>query len=293
MKISLIMTTQGNRDKEIVRLFKSLESMNYKNYELIFVNQSSSAYTNKLVLEYSKHFSIKEIKVKKCELSKARNLGLRYCRGDIVAFPDDDCWYPSTLFSDIIKLFKTSNLDFICTSVYDPYSMNYYGKRRNLKKRAGINIANIFKYSTSVGIFIRRESLDNGVRFDERFGAGTEWGCGEEVDFLLQVLYRQCKGEYFKALRVYHLVESYTQKNIRKYYRYAIGFGALIAKSIVIRKQYKLLLEFLNLIIKSILGMLIMIVRMKKVNFIIYFYRLKGLIQGYYSAKQYFSEKRY
>ena len=48
---------------------------------------------------------ITHIKIKEKGLSLARNIGLNYVKGDIIAFPDDDCEYPPNLLSKVHELF--------------------------------------------------------------------------------------------------------------------------------------------------------------------------------------------
>ena len=40
-------------------------------------------------------------------LSRASNIGLRVARGDIIAIPDDDCWYPKDLLATVAAWFES------------------------------------------------------------------------------------------------------------------------------------------------------------------------------------------
>ena len=39
-------------------------------------------------------------------LSRARNVGLKAVTGEIIAFPDDDCWYPDGLLQKVVAEFR-------------------------------------------------------------------------------------------------------------------------------------------------------------------------------------------
>jgi glycosyltransferase involved in cell wall biosynthesis len=41
-------------------------------------------------------------------LSRARNLGLKAVSAEVVAFPDDDCWYPATLLEQVRNLLSNT-----------------------------------------------------------------------------------------------------------------------------------------------------------------------------------------
>lgn len=99
MKFSLILATLG-RDKEVANFLESLKNQSYKNFELIVVDQNQDGKIDNIIQEYKKDFFINHIKIKEKGLSYARNVGLKYINGEIVAFPDDDCEYPENLLEN-------------------------------------------------------------------------------------------------------------------------------------------------------------------------------------------------
>ena len=90
VKYSLIVTTIENYAK-INKLLHSLAKQKYKNFELIFIDQSNS-----LKLFNLKQFNLKNFKyiqIKKSSLSKARNIGIDEASGKYYMFIDDDCYF--------------------------------------------------------------------------------------------------------------------------------------------------------------------------------------------------------
>ena len=92
MRFSLIMATLGRFDE--IRIFlDSIDLQNYTDFELIIVDQNEENILGDIILPYKKKFYINHIRIKEKGLSLARNVGIKYAKGDIIAFPDDDCIY--------------------------------------------------------------------------------------------------------------------------------------------------------------------------------------------------------
>lgn len=54
-------------------------------------------------------------------LSHARNIGLQKVTGDIVGFPDDDCWYDDTTLELVEKTFRKQDYDGITGTPIDKF----------------------------------------------------------------------------------------------------------------------------------------------------------------------------
>jgi hypothetical protein len=279
MKFSIIFTTIDNtRKKEILRLLDSLKKVNVK-LQIIFIYQKNKFNIDKMILSKLSTFS-EIIKKEICvtSLSNARNIGLNYVTGDIIVFSDDDCWYNETILSDVEKYFFTSNIDILCTNVYDPIINKYYGNRPiDIKE---INLFNICKLPISVGIFVKKETIDK-IRFNENIGAGTNIGSGEETFFLYELFKKNKKIIYDGNLNVYHPANYSDNYNIDKAYLYGIGFGyinALILKD----KNFKHMFYFIYIVFRSMLGIFIKLLTFNK-NYNIYVKRFKGIIKGFFN----------
>jgi glycosyltransferase involved in cell wall biosynthesis len=276
--ITLILTG-GDRCDDLERFFASLEIVQlnrFKDIQLIFVNQGN--YTPKTRFDYLSSINYCEINTKKISLSYARNIGLKMATGEIIGFPDDDCWYSENLLNQIMLEFnKDLNLDAICTNVYDPVKKQTYGGRP-----VGINCAitfyNLFELPISVGIFLRKTSFEKaGFYFDENLGAGTIFGSGEESDLIYRLLKSRARLVYFGSIQVYHPVPTYDHQDINKYYKYGLGFGFLNGK-ILRDGQWRVLRNLLHVISRSIIGCLIYIFNPIKRR--LYLRRLVGISVG-------------
>lgn len=230
--IVILIPTLGLRVFEIRRLLDSLNKQTYKDFKVIFINQGEFNGLPKIVEEY-KALDIEIIHTEKKGISLARNLGLKKVKkDDIVVIGDDDCWYPSNALSKISQFHKDHDERFIFTKIYDPDLKEYYKTYSNsiIKK---ISIRKLMSIS-SIEISFK---YDGNSYFDEKFGIGSKYIVGEEVDFLLR--YHNQSTLYIPEVTVYHRKKESKDKDENKIYAkgalYAKHFPFIISIVVVIR----------------------------------------------------------
>ncbi len=200
-KISFLVPTLGKRHKEIRRLFESLASQKYKDFEVVLVVQDDFDAVNTICQEYDELIAIKIILCDQKGLSKARNKGLAFCDGDIVVLSDDDCWYPVDAAEAIVKVFEKDDIAVLLTRIFD------YDNKREYKSYA--QDEQIIKSSfhllsrSSIEIAYKR-TAGKELRFDELFGLGAHFVCCEEVDFLIKLFRNKSTIKYKPIITVYH-----------------------------------------------------------------------------------------
>ena len=91
--ISLVVSTKG-RVAEIAALFESLLADASAPYEVILVDQNEDGRLDALAGEWAPRLPLRHLRSTQGGANAGRNLGLRHARGDLVAFPDDDCLFP-------------------------------------------------------------------------------------------------------------------------------------------------------------------------------------------------------
>lgn len=125
-------------------------------------------------------------------LSAARNTLLRrlladgsVAANDLVAFPDDDCWYPPDLLCALIAQFtRDSELDFwFCR--YGSCPEELAGAPASAPG-SGARFAEIVRNASSNTIFLRGRIVTTVGEFDERLGIGTALGGSEDLDYALR-----------------------------------------------------------------------------------------------------------
>ena len=278
MRFSLIMATLGRFDE--IRIFlDSIDLQNYTDFELIIVDQNEENILGDIILPYKKKFYINHIRIKEKGLSLARNVGIKYAKGDIIAFPDDDCIYSLGILDFVNKFFiENKNVDFLTFRLRDKET----GDDANLRwynRDVEITSKNIFRTVISPSIFIRVKNI-NDVFFDENLGVGRRYGSGEESDMVLELLYRGYKGMFLNNFIIYHPNK---KDSINKIYSYGLGYGATLKKHVKLRSGNNLIFDYLIIdsVIKPIFGMVINIAKFNNEGFILYKERMRSRIKGY------------
>lgn len=202
--VSIIVPTLGTRKECFERLVESLENQSNVEIELIVVSQENHDVIAE-ILENS-NINVQHIKIDKKGLSIARNEGMKYVKGNIVTFGDDDCWYPKDIFNEIEKTFDEINTDVVCFNILDPIKGELYKAYKD-KKIERMNELNLFKVS-SIEIYINLDKVNKeNIIFDEKFGLGAIYKTGEENILMMDLHKKGYKITYLPKIVVYHLIK--------------------------------------------------------------------------------------
>lgn len=228
---SLIVCTLGRKD-QLRKLFDSLCAQSYTDFEIVVVDSNEPGFLNDVLDGYRSRLNILHV-LAGLGLAAARNIGLTHATGDIVAFPDDDCWYESDTLTNALNKFKGED----SLAIVSGRTVDQEGKPSVslfLQQPARISRKNYLKCGNSASIFYRREVFAYIGCFDVRLGvsSGTEFQSGEESDFLLRALDAGLVARFFPDLRVYHgqVDSALTDAHIKRARTYGLGFGALLRK---------------------------------------------------------------
>jgi glycosyltransferase involved in cell wall biosynthesis len=231
MKFSLIMGTLG-RTHEVAAFLASLQRQDHRDFELLIVDQNPDDRLAPVIEPYRQHFRVLRYRSPP-GLSRARNVGLRYVSGEVIAFPDDDCWYPDGLLSYVARRLKAQTaLDGLTGRFVDAEGQS---EGRWLSHTQALNRFNVWNGGISFSIFLRRGLVERIGGFDEALGvgAGTPWGAGEETDFLLRGLQLGAALEFDHDLVLRHPVKTadFGPQAIERQRLYEAGFGRVIRRS--------------------------------------------------------------
>ncbi|MBO3443028.1 glycosyltransferase family 2 protein [Clostridium sp. CCUG 7971] len=253
MLISLIMPTL-NRYDDIYLLMDSLEHQTYKNFELIVVDQNDNNKVKEIVDKYVDKLDIKYIKSDKIGLSYNRNIGIDMAKGQVIGFPDDDCVYEYDTLEKVINFFN-ENKEYKIYSCKTMDSNKVDAFKKMYDGTCDISSLNVLDTITSITFFINFDG-SKYTRFDEKLGVGGEFGSGEEIDYILDLINKGFRGRYFGDDIIYHPAKKHS-KSKEKYQRdfnYGRGFGALCKKQIVYRKDYKFLKVMTSKLVRNVGG---------------------------------------
>lgn len=226
---SLIVATK-NRTAELERLFDSLALQTHPMFEIILVDQNHDGRLSAIVNSYSERLWIRHLLSNTTGLSAARNEGLAHCKGEVVAFPDDDCWYPTDLLERIGCMFAIHR-EWDAVSGREASSLS--GKNGRFDQTQGrVNHENVWRRHISFTLFFRTMAIRN-LAYDTSLGVGSEtiWGAGEETDFLLRLVSSGKHVQYEPSIVVLHPDWSggpYTMNVIKKAHKYGMGMGRIL-----------------------------------------------------------------
>lgn len=231
MNFSLVIATK-NRVNEVDSFLRSLERQSYSDFEVIIVDQNSDDSLMNVVNSYSQTFPITHIQKASPGASHARNIGRLLAKGDIIAYPDDDCLYPPDFLDKVAHFFKiNSTWDGLTVRVIDLESdrdaFDYC-----LQKSGKIDSFTAWSLGIGPSMFFRAH-LAKKIAFDEEMGPGATWVGGEDTDYLLRCLDRNAAIYYDFELFVRH-PRPYAIYTIRQLawreFTYGRGFGYLMRK---------------------------------------------------------------
>ena len=134
---SIIIPTY-NQSSFLEKALISVFAQNYKNYEIIVVDNNSNDDTSRVIKKYKKKIIYKKIKNNGI-IAKSRNLGIKIAQGQWLAFLDSDDYWEKTKLYNIHKFIKKYFFDVICHSEwllkrkiqycsYGPFEKNFYEK---------------------------------------------------------------------------------------------------------------------------------------------------------------------
>ncbi|MHB8383522.1 MAG: glycosyltransferase family 2 protein [Candidatus Binataceae bacterium] len=231
MKFSLILATLG-RTVEVERFLGSLDHQTMRDFELIVVDQNSDDRLASILAPYAARFGVRHLRSAP-GLSRARNLALADPAGDIIGFPDDDCWYVPDLLERVSAFMDThSDADGVSGNCIDA---NGAILRQGPRSSGWITKYNLFHRVHSIGVFLRRRAISRVGRFDEELGvgSGTPWGSAEDHDYVARALAAGLKIFYDPALGVCHpdAPSIFDEREIAKERSYARGQGRFLRKN--------------------------------------------------------------
>jgi GT2 family glycosyltransferase len=118
--------------------------------------------------------------------SRARNLGARCSRGDVLLFTDDDCVVPETWVRDHVDALSDGAVDAAFGAVTglsrtdgaDPTALSRLHRQASLPWHVG----------HGSNMAVRRSALDAVGGWDDRLGPGTARPAGEDADLIVRLL---------------------------------------------------------------------------------------------------------
>ena len=116
-KVSIIVPVY-NTAKYLSRCLDSILSQDYKNTELIVINDGSTDNFKEIIKKYEVYNNILIINQENRGVSFSRNIGIQQSNGYYVCFVDSDDWIGSSYISKMVSAIESENAD-ICSCSKD------------------------------------------------------------------------------------------------------------------------------------------------------------------------------
>lgn len=232
--ISLVLGTVG-RTEEIDRLIRSIAVQSVQPKELLVLDQNLDARLKPYVeLAGSLGLAVRHERLHPPSLARARNKGIHLASGDVIGFPDDDCWYEPDALAAVVEAFQAEpELDGVLIRWVEQcaaHDTRWDDGKLSLEEWQRFRGGD----ASSISLFLRRELLNQLGGFDTRFGVGQWFGSGEETDLVLRALAQGANLRRCSAGSVHHHHPAKSQRpklaNASAVMRRARGTGALYSK---------------------------------------------------------------
>jgi glycosyltransferase involved in cell wall biosynthesis len=202
--VSLVVSTL-NRSAELKPLLESLLAQEFKDFEILVVDQNLDDRILPVLEGYQSRINISRIHTPSRKgISAARNDGWRRARGNVILFPDDDCWYPPWFLRKGLELLDTTGAQLVSGRIADETGRSING--RFASRAQAITRRSIWITHSEAACFLRRELLERLGGFDEGLGIGslTKWQAAEGADLILRALQHRCVCYYDPSLYGFH-----------------------------------------------------------------------------------------
>lgn len=212
---------------------RALGSQTFRDFRLIVVDQNHDDRLVPVIASFESAFPIVHIRTEP-GLSRARNIALECIEADVIAFPDDDCWYQPDLLERVACFLSGHpEWDGLGGRATDAVGKPVAGQFDAVASE--MTIWNIWRRVATYTLFLRRRLIEAVGPFDEMLGPGstTPFGGAEDIDYIARGLRAGCSVYYDPSLRVHHPQrrEQSTNPEARQGYEYGAGFGRTLKKN--------------------------------------------------------------
>ena len=267
-RFSLIVPTLG-RITELAELFASIVNQQRSDVEIIVVDQNDDDRVVPLLQAMPSEIAVLHLRLKEKNRSGARNVGLEASSGEIIAFPDDDCWYPASLLDQVDGWFRNNNeYAVLAVGALDNEGMS--SGNRWIQDACDISPINVLRTTFCSSLFISCLARSRRPRFD------LNMDTGEETDYVLHLFATGFRGRFDRSLHIHHprrdmLSGTVSRERAR---HYGAGMGRVV-------RRHSLIMLWLGLVTYDLARALLVSARGQFVDAGFCFAHAEGLLRGF------------
>ncbi|MFL6239610.1 MAG: glycosyltransferase [Actinomycetes bacterium] len=229
-QLTVVVSTKDRPDT-LSRTLEALLADSRSADEVIVVDSASAGEATRAVAE---RFGVGYLRADLPGTSRARNLGWRAARNEVVAFLDDDVLAADGWARAMGAAFDDAGVAFVSGRINPPEG---YDTRSALSVFADDDPRTIDRDTRGIlgmsgNTAVRRSALLAIGGFDPRLGPATWFGTGEDNDFFDRLVRAGYRGRYEPAAAVVHLQGHTGRSPLAAQWNYGKGMGARLAKAV-------------------------------------------------------------
>jgi len=269
--ISLVCATKG-RTGEVEKLLDSLAAQNHAAMEVILVDQNLDDRLVPIIDRFRDRLPLNHMRMQPIGVSAARNAGFRAARGQVVTFPDDDCWYPPTLVADVERWFA-SHPEYAILAVACLDESGVRSGNRWFQDECDLKVSNSLRTTMCPTLFFNCTPAMRETFFDEALNYG------EDTDFCLRQLKTGVKGRLDSSLNIFHPCRDMLSGTVTtdRAVKYGSGMGVLV-------RRHATILLWVALLTYDLVRAALVASRGRLHDASIVFAHARGLTRGYLKA---------
>ncbi|MCS6855561.1 MAG: glycosyltransferase family 2 protein [Elioraea sp.] len=227
-RFSLIVATVG-RTAELGSLLESVLAQKRNDVEAIVVDQNPDGRLDPVLAPFRDRIALAHLRSPRPHANAARNLGLAHARGDLVAFPDDDCLHPPGVLDRVDRAFRDDpDLAILTGPAASP--SGGLGSGRWREEGGTIDLRSVWTSVIEFNLWLRREVALALGGFDERLGPGTQFGSAEGNDLVARAIRAGHRAVYDPGLRIIHPDKRGTEIAASRARIYGAGLGRVLRR---------------------------------------------------------------
>ena len=195
-----------NRPEEMIELLQSISDQEYRDFELIIVDDGSDKSSREVFQQYKSKLNLSYFFTKNQGPALARNFGVKKSKGEWIIFFDSDCTIPKNYFFEVEKFLLDNDVSFYGGPDMMDENFTYLQKSINFSMTSLFTTGGIRGNKISVDKFLPR-SFNMGIKredFDEVKGFSDIRQYGEDLDLSYKLIFSGKKSALIPEAKVFH-----------------------------------------------------------------------------------------